>query len=93
MEVRRHDYRRHGTTSLFAASNVKTGELIAQWHQLHLVYEFRKVKDTMKTNVSPELDVPLILDNYGTHKTALIHRWLFIRPRFHGHSHPRVSHG
>lgn len=88
VERRTHDYRRHGTTSLFAALNVKTGEVIGQLHQRHRALEFRKFLDTIEASVPPSLDVHLILDNYGTHKTALIRRWLLKRPRFHVHFTP-----
>ena len=88
VERRTHDYRRHGTTSLFAALNVKTGEVIGQLHQRHRAREFRQFLDTIEANVPPSLDVHLILDNYGTHKTTLIRRWLLKRPRFHVHFTP-----
>jgi len=88
VERRTHDYRRYGTTSLFAALNVKTGEVIGQLHQRHRAREFRKFLDTIEANVPPSLEVHLILDNYGTHKTALIRRWLLKRPRFHVHFTP-----
>lgn len=88
MERRTHDYRRHGTTSLFAALNMKTGQVIGQRHQRQRAREFRKFLDTIEANVPAQLDVHLILDNYGTHKTALIQRWLLKRPRFHLHFTP-----
>jgi len=88
VERRTHDYRRHGTTSLFAALNVKTGQVIGQLHQRQRTREFRKFLDTIAANVPAQLDVHLILDNYGTHKTALIRRWLLKRPRFHVHFTP-----
>lgn len=88
VERRTHDYRRHGTTSLFAALNVKTGQVIGQLHQRQRAREFRKFLDTIEANVPARLDVHLILDNYGTHKTALIQRWLLKRPRFHVHFTP-----
>lgn len=88
VERRTHDYRRHGTTSLFAALNVNTGEVIGQLHQRQRSREFRKFLDTIETTVPAPLDVHLILDNYGTHKTALIRRWLLKRPRFHVHFTP-----
>lgn len=88
MERRTHDYRRHGTTSLFAALNMKTGQVIGQLHQRQRAREFRKCLDTIEANVPAQLDVHLILDNYGTHKTALIQRWLLKRPRFHLHFTP-----
>lgn len=88
VERRTHDYRRHGTTSLFAALNVKTGQVIGQLHQRQRAREFRKFLDTIEANVPAALDVHLILDNYGTHKTAVIRRWLLKRPRFHLHFTP-----
>jgi len=88
VERRTHDYRRHGTTALFAALNVKTGQVIGQLHQRQRSREFRKFLDTIETTVPAQLDVHLILDNYGTHKTALIRRWLLKRPRFHVHFTP-----
>lgn len=83
VERRTHDYRRHGTTSLFAALEVTTGRIIGQLHQRHRATEFRQLLDTIAASVPPHLDVHLILDNDGTHQTALIRRWLLKRPRFH----------
>jgi transposase len=88
IERRTHDYARHGTTSLFAALNTTSGELIGQTQPRHRSVEFRKFLDTIEQNVPPDLDVHLILDNYGTHKTKLIHDWLAQRPRFHLHFTP-----
>lgn len=88
IERRTHDYKRHGTTSLFAAFNVASGQVLAQLHRRHRSQEFRKFLDTIDHNVPQKLDVHLILDNYGTHKTALIRRWLAKRPRFHLHFTP-----
>ena len=88
IERRTHDYVRHGTTSLFAALNVKTGKIIAEHHRRHRSVEFRKFLDTIDANVPRELDVHLVLDNYGTHKTPLIKRWLLRHPRFHLHFTP-----
>src|SRR5215813_5137143 len=88
VERRAHDYKRHGTTSLFAALDTKTGKVIGQLHRRHRSVEFRKFLDTIEANVPPALAVHLILDNYGTHKTALIRRWLAKRPRFHLHFTP-----
>ena len=75
IERRTHDYRRHGTTSLFAALNVKTGQVVGQFHQRQRAREFRKFLDTIDANVPADLHVHLIMDNYGTHKTALVRRW------------------
>jgi transposase len=88
IERRTHDYTRHGTTSLFAALNVKTGKVIAEHHRRHRSIEFRKFLDTIEANVPKTLDVHLVLDNYGTHKTPLIKRWLLRHPRFHMHFTP-----
>jgi transposase len=88
VERRTHDYARHGTTSLFAALDTKTGALIGQTQRRHRSVEFRNFLDTIETNVPDHLDVHLILDNYGTHKTQLIRDWLVKRPRFHLHFTP-----
>ena len=88
IERRTHDYTRHGTTSLFAALNVKTGKVIAEHHRRHRSVEFRKFLDTIDANVPQTLDIHLVLDNYGTHKTPLIKRWLLRHPRFHMHFTP-----
>jgi transposase len=87
-ERRTHDYVRHGTTSLFAALDAKTGKIIGQLHRRHRAIEFRKFLDTIDAAVPAHLDVHLILDNYGTHKTPRIHRWLARHPRFHLHFTP-----
>lgn len=87
-ERRAHDYLRHGTTTLFAAFDAKTGQVIGELHRRHRSAEFRKFLDTIETNVPAELDVHLIMDNYGTHKTSFIQRWLLKRPRFHVHFTP-----
>ena len=88
VERRTHDYARHGTTSLFAALDVKTGTVIGECHRRHRSMEFRKFLDTIDQSVPQPLDVHLVLDNYGTHKTASIRRWLAKRPRFHVHFTP-----
>ena len=64
--ARRHDYKRHGTTSLFAAFDVASGHVLGQLHRRHRSREFRRFLDTIERNVPAELDVHLILDNYGT---------------------------
>jgi transposase len=88
VERRTHDYARHGTTSLFAALDLKTGRVTGECHRRHRSVEFRKFLDTVDQAVPPDLDVHLILDNYGTHKTPLIQRWLAKRPRYHLHFTP-----
>jgi transposase len=87
-ERRTHDYVRYGTTSLFAALNVKTGTVIGECHARHRAVEFRQFLDTIDASVPTDLDVHLILDNYATHKTAMIRRWLAKRPRYHVHFTP-----
>ena len=88
IESRTHDYQRHGTTSLFAALDAKTGRVIGQTQKRHRSAEFRNFLDTIEKNVPTELDVHLILDNSGTHKTQTIRNWLAKRPRFHLHFTP-----
>ena len=83
-----HDYKRHGTTSLFAALELKTNRVIGQLHRRHRSQEFRQFLDTIEANVPAELDVHIVLDNYGTHKTAIIRKWFAKRPRFHVHFTP-----
>jgi transposase len=87
-ERRTHDYVRHGTTSLFAALDVASGRVIGQLHRRHRSVEFCKFLGTIDDNVPAALDVHLILDNYGTHKTPRIRRWLVRHPRFHLHFTP-----
>ena len=87
-ERRTHDYQRHGTTNLFAALDFKAGTVIGECHRRHRAVEFRKFLDTIDANVPAQLAVHLIIDNYGTHKTALIRNWLAKRPRFHVHFTP-----
>jgi transposase len=87
-ERRTHDYKRNGTTSLFAALELKTSRVIGQLHRRHRSREFRKFLDTIEANVPAELEVHIVLDNYGTHKTAMIRNWFAKRPRFHIHFTP-----
>jgi len=88
IERRTHDYMRHGTTSLFAALEVKTGEVLGHCQRRHRSVEFRTFLRRIDTNVPDGLNVHLIMDNYGTHKTVLIRRWLVRHPRFHVHFTP-----
>ncbi len=90
-ERRTHDYRRHGTTTLFAALDVKTGNVIGELHRRHRAKEFRNFLDTIDANVQSELDVHVILDNYSTHKTPAIRRWFAKRPRYHLHFTPTYA--
>jgi transposase len=91
VERRVHDYKRNGTTSLFAALNAKTGKVISQLHRRHRALEFRKFLAKIEAEVPPGFVIHLILDNYATHKTAAIHRWLLKHPRFHLHFTPTSS--
>jgi len=87
-ERRTNDYQRHGTTSLFAALELKTSRVIGQLHRRHRSAEFRQFLDVIETAVPAELEAHIIMDNYGTHKTALIRKWFAKRPRFHLHFTP-----
>ena len=83
-----HDYKRHGTTSLFAALDIATGQVIGKCFARHRAAEFRKFLDEIEANVPSGLDVHLVIDNYATHKTPLIRNWLAKRPRWHVHLTP-----
>jgi transposase len=74
LERRTHDYRRHGTTSLFAVLELKTNQVIAQLKRRHRSPEFRQFLDVIEEQVPAGLEVHIIMDNYGTHKTALIRK-------------------
>lgn len=87
-ERRTHDYKRHGTTSLFAALDLATGRVIGELHRRHRSKEFLAFLRTIDANVPAELDVHLILDNYGTHKTPSVKAWLARHSRFHVHFTP-----
>lgn len=88
---RTHDYKRHGVTSLFAALDIATGKVIGQCFPRHRADEFRKFLDEIETNVPSDLDIHLVMDNYATHKTALIRAWFAKRPRWHVHLTPTSS--
>jgi transposase len=90
-ERRTHDYVRHGTTTLFAALDAKTGEVIGRCYRRHRTTEFLKFLRVIDTSVPVDLDVHLILDNYGTHKTQAVRRWLARHPRFHMHFTPTYT--
>lgn len=90
-ERRTHDYARNGITSLFAAFNVADGTVIGELHRQHRAAEFKKFLITIDRAVPAELDVHLICDNYGTHKTPAIKAWLARHPRFHMHFTPTGS--
>ncbi|HMA57552.1 MAG TPA: IS630 family transposase [Pseudolabrys sp.] len=87
-ERRTHDYKRHGTTSLFAALDVKAGTVIGKCMSRHRSTDFRKFLDEVERNVPADLDIHVVMDNYGTHKTKLIRNWFAKRPRWHVHFTP-----
>ena len=87
-ERRSHDYVRHGTTSLFAALDMATGKVIGSLHARHRAAEFKKFLIRIDSEVPSGLEIHVVLDNYATHKTPEIHRWLLRHPRFHFHFTP-----
>ncbi len=89
-ERRTHDYVRHGTTSLFAALNVATGEVIGRCHRRHRHQEFLRFLDQIDARVprEPEVAIHLVLDNYGTHKTPAVKRWFLRHPEYQLHFTP-----
>src|SRR5215216_4311640 len=90
-ERRTHDYERNGITSLFAAFNIADGTVIGELHRQHRATEFKQFLTTIDKTVPPALDVHVICDNYGTHKTPAIKAWLGRHPRFHLHFTPTGS--
>ncbi len=86
-----HDYRRHGTTSLFAALDVASGKVIGETHRRHRAIEFKAFLESIDRALPAELDVHLVLDNSSIHKTALVHRWLLRHPRYQLHFTPTYS--
>src|SRR6478609_9496504 len=90
-EQRTHDYVRHGVTSLFAAFNTADGPVISSLHRRHRTIEFTKFLAKINDEVPDDLDVHLVCDNYGTHKSPAIKRWLTAHPRFHMHHTPTYS--
>ena len=87
-ERRTHDYARHGTTTLFAALDIATGEVIGQMHRRHRGAEFLQFLRTIEANVPTHMDIHLVMDNYATHKTPTIKAWFARNPRFHVHFTP-----
>jgi transposase len=86
-----HDYKRHGTTTLFAALNVLTGKVIGDCLPRHRHIEFLKFLRTIDREVPKGLQIHLILDNYSTHKHENVKKWLAKHPRFHLHFTPTSS--
>ena len=88
VERHSHDYKRHGTTALFAALDIATGRVIGKCFARHRAAEFRRFLDEVEANVPADLDVHLVMDNYGTHKAPAVQAWLLKRPRWHVHFTP-----
>ena len=80
-----HDYKRHGTTTLFAALDIATGEVIHKCLPRHQHQEFLRFMRTVEKRTDPDLDLHVILDNYATHKHAKLKAWLAKHPRVHFH--------
>ena len=90
-ERQTHDYQRHGTTTLFAALNVLEGTVIGECQSRHRHQEFLRFLDRIDQSVDADLDIHLVLDNYGTHKHPEVKKWLAARPRYHVHFTPTSS--
>jgi len=90
-EKRTHDYIRNGTTSLFAAFNTVDGTVISSMHRRHRSIEFKKFLIKIDSQVPAHLDVHLVCDNYSTHKSPTVKKWLQSHPRFHMHFTPTYS--
>lgn len=88
LERRTHDYTRHGITSLFAALDIATGNVLGKCYRRHRSVEFLDFLKKIDAAVPADLDLHLVLDNYGTHKTTLVRRWLQKRTRYHLHFTP-----
>lgn len=86
-----HDYKRNGTTTLFAAISVLDGTVISQCQPRHRHQEWIKFLKTIDAETVPELDLHLIVDNYATHKHPKVQEWLKKHPRFHMHFTPTSS--
>lgn len=86
-----HDYVRHGTTTLFAALDIASGQVLTRCTARHRHQEFLKFLNTIDDNVPPPLEVHLVIDNYATHKHPKVRRWLANRPRFHVHYTPTYA--
>jgi transposase len=86
-----HDYKRHGTTTLFAALNMLDGKVIGQCLPRHRAKEFLKFLKTIDAQTPADLDLHLIVDNYSTHKSPMVKRWLAKHKRFHLHFVPTSS--
>lgn len=92
-ERQTHDYKRYGTTTLFAAFNILNGKVIGSCLARHRAQEFVKFLNQLEKQVAPDLEVHFILDNYSTHKSATVQRWFKTKKhrRFHFHFTPTSS--
>ncbi len=86
-----HDYVRHGTTTLFAALDIASGQILTRCKPRHRHQEFLGFLKHIDANVPPELDIHLVVDNYATHKHFKVRQWLAARPRYHVHYTPTYS--
>ena len=86
-----HDYKRHGTTTLFAALDIATGEVLTQCKPRHRHQEFLQFLRHVDANVPQDLDVHIVVDNYATHKHAKVRGWLARHPRFQLHFTPTYA--
>lgn len=86
-----HDYVRHGTTTLFAALDITTGQVLTQCRKRHRHQEYLGFLKHIETNVPKDLDVHLIVDNYSTHKHERVKNWLALHPRYHVHFTPTYA--
>jgi transposase len=83
-----HDYKRSGTSSLYAALDLSTGKVLGALHARHRAIEFKQFLQTIDRDVPAELDIHVVLDNSSTHKTPAIQKWLLAHPRFVLHFTP-----
>ena len=88
VERRTHDYARHGTTSLFAALDVRAGTVIGRCMPRHRAAEFRRFLDAVEAAVPADLDVHVVMNNAGIHQAPLVRDWFAARPRWHVHHTP-----
>jgi len=86
-----HDYMRHGTTTLYAALNIATGQVLTACKRRHRHQEYLEFLKGVDANVPAGLDIHLVVDNYATHKHPKVKRWLAARPRYHVHFTPTYA--
>jgi len=86
-----HNYIRHGTTTLFAALDIATGQVLSSCKRRHRHQEYLQFLKHIDANVPEELDIHLVVDNYATHKHSSVKRWLAAHPRYHVHYTPTYA--